>query len=237
MIINKLILQDFRAFRGYHEFDFSNKKIIVINGPNGHGKSTIFDAMNWVFLGKLNRYSGSIEGKRFNYIVNNHAKESGKYITFVQIELEENNETTVIKRELKYNSSEKIYINGVLIEYNEIHSKVADILVKSKNIAVGEDETHIDLSTLVSSTQILSQEDLDEFVRGNKPGERYKKLEKILGFKRYGEDFKSFLNDAKTIVSKDLGDLEAKKKEITSKKDILETKFNEQKKRMKILVG
>lgn len=231
LIINKLILQDFRAFRGYHEFDFSDKRIILINGPNGHGKSTIFDAINWVFLGKLNRYTGSIEHKRFNYIVNNRAKAEGEYTSFVQIELiDNNNRVCVIKRELRHNSSEKVYINSRQIDYDKISEKIAEILVESSSVEFEDEDNVVDLGALVSSTQILSQEDLDEFVRGNKPGERYKKLEKILGFKKYGEDFKEFLNQAKSITTKQLQELENKEREIANKKNVIEAKYDEQKK-------
>ncbi|GAA0496878.1 hypothetical protein GCM10008986_24790 [Salinibacillus aidingensis] len=194
MIISKLILRNFRAFSGYHEFDFTNKKIILINGPNGHGKSTIFDALNWCLMGKLNRYTGSIEHKRFSYIVNYNARKQGSYITFVHIEfIDENGRSRSVKREIKHNSSEKVFIDGQQIQLSEATKCIANILISDKNMDVSEDED-IDLASLVSSTQLLSQEDLDEFVRGNKPGERYKKLEKILGFKKYGEDFKAYCN-------------------------------------------
>ncbi|MCM3024413.1 AAA family ATPase [Heyndrickxia ginsengihumi] len=230
MIINKLILQDFRAFKGYHEFDFTDKKIVVIDGPNGHGKSTIFDAINWVLLGKLNRYTGSIEHKRFNYIVNYHAKLHGLYTTFVQVILmDDNGKSISIKREIKYNSPEKVYIDGEAIAYNEISRKIAKVLVGNKNIDIAEEENDVDLAALVSSTQILSQEDLDEFVRGNKPGERYKKLEKILGFKKYGEDFKGFLNTTKSVVNKLLQELKEKEQKVVNKKNIIEARYAEKK--------
>lgn len=238
MIIKKLILQDFRAFKGYHEFDFSDKRIILINGPNGHGKSTIFDAINWVFLGKLNRYTGSIEHKRFNYIVNNRAKAKGYYTSFVQVELSDsNNRFAVIKRELRHNSPEKVFINGTQIPYDKISEKIAEILVEGRNIEFEEEDSVVDLAALMSSTQILSQEDLDEFVRGNKPGERYKKLEKILGFKKYGEDFKDYLNNTKSIATKRLHELVNQEVEINNKKNVIEAKYIEQKKLHKNLGG
>ena len=51
--------------------------------------------------------------------------------------------------------------------------------------------------SFIESTLILSQENLEEFVRGNKPTERYSKLEQILGLTRYGQDFKDYLQGLK----------------------------------------
>jgi AAA15 family ATPase/GTPase len=47
MIIKKLIIRNFRSYYGKKEFEFSNRLNLIL-GSNGDGKTTFFDAINWV---------------------------------------------------------------------------------------------------------------------------------------------------------------------------------------------
>lgn len=197
MFIQKIILNNFRIFREKHEFDFSNKKVIVIEGPNGHGKSTIFDAINWVVSGEISRYIGSSEHQQFAYIINNDALNKGVNEASVEIHFN-SSETVCIKRTIDEKGSQKVFINGRRIAGKKVAQKEINRLLVNENIA--DDATlseSIDLQSFIESTLILSQENLEEFVRGDKPTERYSKLEQILGLTRYGQDFKDYLQDLK----------------------------------------
>lgn len=61
MILEKLILNNFGVYKGEHQLDLEpeSKKapIILIGGLNGGGKTTILDAIQLVFFGKLARCS------------------------------------------------------------------------------------------------------------------------------------------------------------------------------------
>lgn len=48
-MINKISLQNFKAFHNTVSIDFHNKKNLLIGGENGSGKSTIFEALKYVF--------------------------------------------------------------------------------------------------------------------------------------------------------------------------------------------
>ena len=48
MIIKKLTIKNFRSYFGEQSFEFSNRLNLVL-GANGDGKSTLFDAITWVF--------------------------------------------------------------------------------------------------------------------------------------------------------------------------------------------
>lgn len=47
MILEKLIIYNFRSYYGRKEFEFSNHLNLIL-GANGDGKTTFFEAMNWV---------------------------------------------------------------------------------------------------------------------------------------------------------------------------------------------
>lgn len=49
----KMFIHNFRIFNGLYELDFNNKDLIIISGPNGNGKSTIFDSIQWCLTGKI----------------------------------------------------------------------------------------------------------------------------------------------------------------------------------------
>lgn len=47
MILEKLIINNFRSYYGMKVFEFSNRLNLIL-GANGDGKTTFFEAMNWV---------------------------------------------------------------------------------------------------------------------------------------------------------------------------------------------
>jgi DNA sulfur modification protein DndD len=58
VLIKKLILENFRQYKGIHEIEFlpksSDKNVTVILGQNTSGKTTLLQAFNWVLYGKAN---------------------------------------------------------------------------------------------------------------------------------------------------------------------------------------
>ena len=47
MILAKMVIEDFKQFRGNQEIEFPSSGIIAVMGPNGAGKTTIFEAIEW----------------------------------------------------------------------------------------------------------------------------------------------------------------------------------------------
>lgn len=224
MFIEKIILNNFRIFRGKHEFDFSNKKVIVVEGPNGHGKSTIFDAINWVISGKISRYVGSSEHQQFNYIMNSDAYLSSVNEASVEIYFNSEKELT-IKRIVKRNGSTKLFINGQQIGLREGQKEIVQLLVNEKIVNDDNLLGSIDLLSFIESTLILSQENLEEFVRGNKPTERYSKLEQILGLTRYGQDFKDYLQELIKEYLMEYNQIISKQEDLKHKRELLNAEY------------
>jgi DNA repair protein SbcC/Rad50 len=52
MIPNRLRLQNFMCYRAEQELDFSGIHLACLTGDNGHGKSTLLDAMTWALWGR-----------------------------------------------------------------------------------------------------------------------------------------------------------------------------------------
>lgn len=117
------------------------------------------------------------------------------------------------------------------MEFKEGQEKISNLIIdkyRKELLSNANSKTNpLDLTELLSSTTILSQESLNEFVRGDKPTERYIKLEKILGLTRYGESFKIYMNKAKKTNEEKVISLQDKLKEIRHDQEILKTKYNQ----------
>ena len=52
--LEKIHISNFRAFRE-NEFDFENKALILLTAPNGFGKTSLVDAIEWCLTGTIRR--------------------------------------------------------------------------------------------------------------------------------------------------------------------------------------
>lgn len=112
MKINRIRIQNFKVFKDI-TLDFNSSDIVVFDGPNGFGKTTIYDAVELVFTGRIRRYddlkSKLIDGRQsFSENPFYHANANGGAI--------------VITIELVKNS--QIYVLGRLAQANNISSNI-----------------------------------------------------------------------------------------------------------------
>jgi len=52
MIPNKLTLHNFMCYRGTQEVDLTGMPLVCLTGDNGHGKSSVLDAITWALFGQ-----------------------------------------------------------------------------------------------------------------------------------------------------------------------------------------
>lgn len=101
MKINKIRIQNFKVFEDT-TINFNSSDIIVFDGPNGFGKTTIYDAIELVFTGRIRRYEDLkaklIDGRQvFSENPFQHSNGIGKDI-LVTIELIKNGQTYILQR-------------------------------------------------------------------------------------------------------------------------------------------
>jgi DNA sulfur modification protein DndD len=83
MKIESLMLENFRSFYGTHHITFSidpNRPVTIFIGENGSGKTTILNALYWIFTGKFTKQFSNPEE-----LVNKDAVEEG--VRFCTVEL------------------------------------------------------------------------------------------------------------------------------------------------------
>jgi len=121
--IKKLYIKNFKVYKEQF-FDFENKKLIVFDGPNGFGKSSIFDAIELLFTGQIRRYKN------------------------LSLELNDGRENKSENPFYNYDGEGDSIVIKILFEFN----KIEYILARS-NVKIGVpvlDFSHFDLHTLNS---------------------------------------------------------------------------------------
>ena len=64
MKLNKIIIRNFRSYYGENQFELSDGLTLVI-GDNGDGKTTFFEALEWLFdTSKINKSESNISEMR-----------------------------------------------------------------------------------------------------------------------------------------------------------------------------
>ena len=69
--LKRLAIEAFRGFRDAAAFDL-DASTIIFTGPNGTGKTSVFDALQWVMLGSIERLEGLRARKNVEHVVNSY---------------------------------------------------------------------------------------------------------------------------------------------------------------------
>ncbi|MCR8855658.1 AAA family ATPase [Lysinibacillus fusiformis] len=211
MKITSLTIQAFRGFNEKETFNFQNADMIVIYGPNGHGKSSLYDAIEWGLTGGIRRFDDPTpERKRTRFIRNLHTNPVHK--TFVKIGVTladgscyfiERECTASIQDRTDYGKHELRLFD----ENNQLYLKGEDAENRLKKWLIHQEWLHkIDSpTTMLGLTHILSQEKISEFLRGMQERDRYDAISTIFGtdyLDKYREGFRITRNTLNNELEK-----------------------------------
>ncbi|MEX6702313.1 AAA family ATPase [Peribacillus frigoritolerans] len=237
MKITSLTLQAFRGFNKKEEFCLESVDIIVLYGPNGHGKSSIYDAIEWGLTGGIHRFDeASPERKRTRFIRNLHADSADK--SFVKLGLILSNERRFfIERECTASVSDRTdygkYSLRIFDENDQLYKEKEEAEETLKSWLIHEEwlPKISSPTTMLSLTHILSQEKIAEFLRGMQERDRYDAISTIFGtdhFDKYREGFRIVRNTLS-------GELDALKGQVREKR-LLKDKLQNEVKELEIKV-
>lgn len=176
-------MEAFRGFRDYQEFDLDASAVIV-TGPNGTGKTSFFDAMQWCLVGSIERLEGLRSRRSVEHIVNQFRIPER---ATVELELVVAGRRFTVRR-----SGDQ---SGSTLEVREagMTARFGDDATSALHDAlVGESELTLDS---LLSTSGLMQQDVMRSVLEAKPAERYRHLSAVLGLSSL-EDFEEAVREA-----------------------------------------
>ncbi|KXY33944.1 hypothetical protein AT269_15065 [Bacillus cereus] len=211
MKITSLTLQAFRGFNKREEFGLESVDIIVLYGPNGHGKSSIYDAIEWGLTGGIHRFDEtSPERRRTRFIRNLHADSLDK--SFVKLGIILSNEKRFfIERECTASTSDRTDYGKsrlrIFDENDQLYKEDEEAEETLNGWIIHEDwlPKISSPTTMLSLTHILSQEKISEFLRGMQERDRYDAISTIFGtdhFDKYREGFRIVRNRLKSELDK-----------------------------------
>jgi DNA repair exonuclease SbcCD ATPase subunit len=157
--IKKITISDFRIYQGTEEFSFETSEnkiadLVAIYAPNGYGKSSFFDAVQWSMTGEIERFSKSGNAKNATksnngFILTNMKSMEANKLGKVRIEGET---ITLLERKVRQRLG-KDYQKGGLTKIYTIN----------KNLTFNQ-------------AKVLSQDQIDTFVRYETPEKVYEEL-------------------------------------------------------------
>lgn len=167
--IQRVSIEAFRGFRDRQEFDLS-ASVVIISGPNGTGKTSFFDALQWCLLGSIQRLESLRARKSVEHIVNQYRLSDR---ASVEVEMSVDAQNLVLRRtgdhsgstlELRMNGGEPLF-------GDEAERALARLLVPSEGLTL----------EVALTTSGLMQQDVMRAVLEAKPADRYKHISTVLG--------------------------------------------------------
>jgi DNA repair protein SbcC/Rad50 len=206
MRIKEVIINNFKNYIGEHIINL-DKKITILYGENGYGKSSFFDAIEWALTGTINRFE---KDPNFSVqdLINDNIYNDPNHECSVTVRID----NIYVKRYIK-NKNVYVKLRGSYVQNNEtieLNATGKDNVEKIlKEIFFNKEKSLV--NNMMKHSFILSQDQVTDFIVRDDPKERYKSMADIMGLRKvinYTENTKLFLSQLRSIESSLNDDLE-----------------------------
>jgi DNA sulfur modification protein DndD len=126
MIIKKVKIENFLSYFDNKTFEFSNGLNIIL-GENGEGKTKFFDAVEWLLQDNNTEKDKFISKKRLE-----HAEKGEVFNVSVQIEIEQNNESTTFFKSFEVEKINNVEFKTFKIDFVAIEDRANGERVKTE---------------------------------------------------------------------------------------------------------
>jgi DNA repair exonuclease SbcCD ATPase subunit len=167
--VRRLRVEAFRGFRDPREFDLS-ASTVVVTGPNGTGKTSFFDALQWGLLGTIDRLEAFRPRRNVEHLVNQYRLGERAQ---VELDLDVRGRVATIRRSGTYQGSTLEFreIGAPTRFGNDAEQALEDLLSPSEGVSL----------EVALKTSGLMQQDVMRSVLEAKSSERYRTLSLFLG--------------------------------------------------------
>lgn len=179
MRILKLYIENFKGVKNSKEIDLS-QPLVILRGPNGFGKTTIFDAIELCLTGSIKRIvdKAKVTNDTKDYSDAFYRNTANKDVTLKLLIENERKERVTIVKHLPFNHDGNFY--G--LESRAKKYKVIDSLEKLPTYVLGEEEFgSTDFYELHSPEENYSQK-IQEIIFGDNATLRVKDIYKLFGY-------------------------------------------------------
>lgn len=220
--INRIYIENFK-FINNADIYFNESNLVVLDGPNGYGKTTIFDIIELVITGKISRIDDNQTDTRSGCEDILYLKDPNKD-AIVKVEFSSNNDRfTVVKtidssesygRLQKKSNNWDLFNTYLINEFNEEHTAHNKV---DKNEIIEKFQDY-DISRYYDLLYYIQQEDSTSFLKRSEK-ERAEILSKLFDTKKEEAELEK-LETFKTKVKSHIDKLKKdKKKEIEISED------------------
>ncbi|SEO12011.1 exonuclease SbcC [bacterium A37T11] len=107
--LKRLYLENFKGIKGIEIVDFENTALAILSGPNGFGKTTIFDAIELCLRGKLERTNqfGRVQKNNADYLKAFYQNTKGRDVVLKALFKDDDNNAHIIIKYLDKNHNGK----------------------------------------------------------------------------------------------------------------------------------
>ncbi len=229
----RLKVKNFKSYTDDYSWDFTNNDIVILDGPNGFGKTTLFDAIELSLTGKVSRFEsikGDDKSKSRNMLVSSNSLPNEP--AFIALELLDGDTTQIIFTRIESKKGKtkewKNHISRALLNNwpdtwpDNIEDKTKDVEISN---ALNNILNYQELEKMFTVLNYIQQEETLHFLKLNEK-DRFSHIDHLFGVSSEKDSLER-LATIKSKVSIKINDL---KNEIADKelelKDIKETDIN-----------
>lgn len=194
--IQRVRVEAFRGFRDRQEFDLS-ASAVIITGPNGTGKTSFFDALQWCLVGSIERIESLRARRSVEHIVSQYRL--GRKAV-VEVDLTLASGAVTLRRSGDHTgSSLEVRRSGYETAFgSEAEAVLRDLLLP---------DTDLTLESALKTSGLM-QQDVMRGVLEARGADRYQHISTVLGLSRLEE-----FEEATRYVAREASDREAKARE------------------------
>lgn len=188
--LGKLRVNNFKSFKDDFTINLGSTDLFILDGPNGFGKTTLFDAIELCFTGKIGRVSNTDKKQKNNHLLKYNDKKSAS--VFLEL-LEDDNTKVVIYAHIPPSTSkEENKPDKCSVATRLLKSWPSDFEREDEFLILNDDslERIVDNKELKNTYDIfnyIQQEETCHFLK-NTESERHNKISYLFGTKRHNAE-------------------------------------------------
>lgn len=229
--IGRLLVKNFKSYTEEFFYNFSKQDLIILDGPNGFGKTTIFDAIEIALTGTVSRFKDSknidTKTRNKNMLISSNGIDGAP--AFVVLELIDDSKSLIIGTYIKAKKDKnKEWANHIyrgILKYwpDNVDDSIAEIVDGNKGVAgkLQKELNFKELNKMFTVFNYIQQEETLHFLKLDEKS-RFKQIDHLFGT----DDEKNALaqlEKLKSVVSYKIIDLNNEKGEKTTELEELRT--------------